>query len=725
MARRRPRRDRARDPAPLEARCRGVRGVRAADGRDGALRQATPRRGGAGAGRVARAARTAGLASFARRFAALPESAADDFHPAADHEQRRLRQPVVRDRAAARDAVRERDHRHVPWPRSPGSAYVLLHHYMGEIDGEYRAWGLPVGGTGAISGAIAAAAREAGCGAAHLVARRAASDGAADGPPAWCSSRARRSSATVVISSADVRVTLGQLLEPGTLPPEDERPSSATSSAAHRPRSTSRCRACRPSVPAGRRQRRRRLPRHGVDLAVGRLHRAGLRRRRGRPIQPRAVHRHGLSVGDRSIRRASRQARHGVLRPVRAVRAGRGDLGRPARGAGRHGPGNDRAIRARLPGCWCCIARWSRRSTSSARSACQRATSSRASCCSSSSSAAADARRRLWDPRSRTVAVRLVDPSRRRDLRRARAATRRVAVLRARRGLRAAGAGAEAWLGRTTRSSSAPATTAWYAPRTWLAPGCACWCWSGASRIGGMAETSEIWPGVRVPTWRTRWAGYGRRSRESCGCATTAWGWSSPVRVFAPQADGTALDLWGDAAKTARRAGRRTISSAGRCGALRRTPTAAARARAALSQLHGRAPVDLAAPTWRTPWPACARRSLRARARPSSAALLRNADGRARPGRGVVRHPTRCRRSVAARGDAAHRARAARCPARPASADRPRRQRRWPCRPERFRARRPGRSYDALAGAARLRRRDTDCGARGQESGASGEPTSA
>src|SRR4029079_11301122 len=47
-------------------------------------------------------------------------------------------------------------------PRSPGSAYVLLHHYMGEVDGEYRAWGLPVGGTGAISGAIGAAARELG-----------------------------------------------------------------------------------------------------------------------------------------------------------------------------------------------------------------------------------------------------------------------------------------------------------------------------------------------------------------------------------------------------------------------------------------------------------------------------------------------------------------------------------------------------------------------------------
>ena len=46
--------------------------------------------------------------------------------------------------------------------RSPGTAYVLLHHYMGEIDGAFRSWGLARGGTGAISNAIADAAREAG-----------------------------------------------------------------------------------------------------------------------------------------------------------------------------------------------------------------------------------------------------------------------------------------------------------------------------------------------------------------------------------------------------------------------------------------------------------------------------------------------------------------------------------------------------------------------------------
>src|SRR3954462_3305944 len=46
--------------------------------------------------------------------------------------------------------------------RSPGTAYVLLHHYMGEIDGAFRAWGFARGGTGAISNAIADSARELG-----------------------------------------------------------------------------------------------------------------------------------------------------------------------------------------------------------------------------------------------------------------------------------------------------------------------------------------------------------------------------------------------------------------------------------------------------------------------------------------------------------------------------------------------------------------------------------
>src|SRR3970282_1552910 len=47
-------------------------------------------------------------------------------------------------------------------PRSPGTAYVLLHHYMGEIDGVFRAWGFARGGAGGVSNAIARAARRRG-----------------------------------------------------------------------------------------------------------------------------------------------------------------------------------------------------------------------------------------------------------------------------------------------------------------------------------------------------------------------------------------------------------------------------------------------------------------------------------------------------------------------------------------------------------------------------------
>jgi phytoene dehydrogenase-like protein len=46
--------------------------------------------------------------------------------------------------------------------RSPGTAYVLLHHYMGEIDGAFRSWGFSRGGTGGVSNAIANAARHHG-----------------------------------------------------------------------------------------------------------------------------------------------------------------------------------------------------------------------------------------------------------------------------------------------------------------------------------------------------------------------------------------------------------------------------------------------------------------------------------------------------------------------------------------------------------------------------------
>jgi phytoene dehydrogenase-like protein len=47
-------------------------------------------------------------------------------------------------------------------PRSPGTAYILLHHCMGGVGGHRGLWGFVRGGMGAVSEAIAAAARKAG-----------------------------------------------------------------------------------------------------------------------------------------------------------------------------------------------------------------------------------------------------------------------------------------------------------------------------------------------------------------------------------------------------------------------------------------------------------------------------------------------------------------------------------------------------------------------------------
>ena len=47
-------------------------------------------------------------------------------------------------------------------PYTPGTAYVLLHHVFGEVNGKAGAWGHAIGGMGAISDAIAAEARARG-----------------------------------------------------------------------------------------------------------------------------------------------------------------------------------------------------------------------------------------------------------------------------------------------------------------------------------------------------------------------------------------------------------------------------------------------------------------------------------------------------------------------------------------------------------------------------------
>jgi len=101
--------------------------------------------------------------------------------------------------------------------RSPGTAYVLLHHYMGEIDGAFRAWGFSRGGTGVISNAIAGAAREAG---AEIrvkapVAKILLRQGRAAGVVLENGDEIR---ASVVSSSVDPHLTFLKFLDPAQLP---------------------------------------------------------------------------------------------------------------------------------------------------------------------------------------------------------------------------------------------------------------------------------------------------------------------------------------------------------------------------------------------------------------------------------------------------------------------------------------------------------------------------
>src|SRR6202041_2196297 len=47
-------------------------------------------------------------------------------------------------------------------PRSPGTAYILLHHVMGGVGGHRGLWGFVRGGMGGVSNAIADSARSKG-----------------------------------------------------------------------------------------------------------------------------------------------------------------------------------------------------------------------------------------------------------------------------------------------------------------------------------------------------------------------------------------------------------------------------------------------------------------------------------------------------------------------------------------------------------------------------------
>ena len=108
---------------------------------------------------------------------------------------------------------------HFASPYSPGSAYVLLHHAFGEVNGKRGAWGHALGGMGAVSEAIAKEARSRGVeittGAEVIAVRvkggRAAAVALADGTEIEAQS---------VAAGVNPKLLYLKLLEPGALDAE-------------------------------------------------------------------------------------------------------------------------------------------------------------------------------------------------------------------------------------------------------------------------------------------------------------------------------------------------------------------------------------------------------------------------------------------------------------------------------------------------------------------------
>jgi phytoene dehydrogenase-like protein len=101
--------------------------------------------------------------------------------------------------------------------KSPGTAYVLLHYYLGEVDGEVSEWATQVGGTGGVSEAIASSARSYGaqirCN--STVTRVMVKNGKAVGV---AMENGDEIYAKTVVSACDPRVTFRKLVDEKELP---------------------------------------------------------------------------------------------------------------------------------------------------------------------------------------------------------------------------------------------------------------------------------------------------------------------------------------------------------------------------------------------------------------------------------------------------------------------------------------------------------------------------
>jgi len=106
-------------------------------------------------------------------------------------------------------------------PYTPGTAYVLLHHLFGEAAGVPGAWGHAIGGMGAITQAMAKAAREAGVDillntpAEEIIVERGQAVGVVAGGKAW--------RAKTVVAGVNPRLLFDKLVPEGAVPQVVER----------------------------------------------------------------------------------------------------------------------------------------------------------------------------------------------------------------------------------------------------------------------------------------------------------------------------------------------------------------------------------------------------------------------------------------------------------------------------------------------------------------------
>jgi phytoene dehydrogenase-like protein len=107
-------------------------------------------------------------------------------------------------------------------PRSAGTAYVMLHHHVGEADGQAGAWGFPRGGMGGISGALEDGARTFGVkiktGAEVVRIRTAAGRATASEVTGVVLASGEEIDAATVVTTAHPRISFLELLDPGELP---------------------------------------------------------------------------------------------------------------------------------------------------------------------------------------------------------------------------------------------------------------------------------------------------------------------------------------------------------------------------------------------------------------------------------------------------------------------------------------------------------------------------